>query len=411
MNKKTKILLLIICLMAIVGIVLFLIFGLGSSDEFDPDDYKEPIELTKINFLTKKIEVYDDVKLSDVIELKNDLELLYDYQINTDELGSTKLYIKYKENGEVYKNYTSIKIVDTTPPYIGVSGSYSHIVDTNFTFNSDVICADNYDKHVECNIVGEYDLTTIGESNVKVVAEDSSGNITEKNMVLKVIEKPKASSGGGNTTVNYKKLEDIIDKMPSDATLMIDVSKWQADIDWGKVKESGINYAMIRIGSQKAIDKESVLDTYFEKNIEEAQKNGIKVGVYYYSYANDVEDAEEQAKWVLEQLKGYKLDLPVAFDWECWKYFNSFNISIHDLNVIAKTFLSKIEEAGYDTVNYGSKNYLETFWDLKGYKTWLAHYTDYTNYSKDFLMWQFTNIGTVPGINGAVDVNYYYEDN
>ncbi len=189
---------------------------------------------------------------------------------------------------------------------------------------------------------------------------------------------------------------------------MIDVSKWQEDIDWKKVKEAGVNYAMLRLGTQKNVDEDSILDAYFEKNIKEAKENGVKVGVYYYTYANDINDAKEQAKWVIEQLKDYELDLPVAFDWECWRKFNDFNISIHDLNEIGRTFLKEVESAGYKVVNYGSKNYLEKLWDLEEYDTWVAHYTKETNYSKDYIMWQFTDTGLLSGVKGPVDFNYLY---
>ena len=204
--------------------------------------------------------------------------------------------------------------------------------------------------------------------------------------------------------------QDIIKihKKPN-TSIGIDVSKWQKDIDWKKVKEAGIDYAMIRLGTQKALDKESVIDEFFDKNIKEAKANNIKVGVYYFSYANDVNDAEEQAEWVIEQLKAYDLDLPISFDWECWKYYNEFNINLHELNEIGKAFLRKIEEAGYTGINYSSKNYLINVWELDEYGTWLAHYTDKTNYDKDFLMWQFTDKGKVPGITNNVDLNYYYE--
>ena len=109
------------------------------------------------------------------------------------------------------------------------------------------------------------------------------------------------------------------------------------------------------------------------------------------------------------KLKYYKLDLPISFDWECWKYFKEFNINIHDLNEIGKTFLDTLKDKGYNVINYSSKTYLENIWDIKDYGTWLAHYTDKTDYKGDYIMWQFTDKGEVPGIKGNVDLNYYYE--
>lgn len=405
MTKTKKIIIVVLSiLLVVVGVVLAVLLY-NNSKKDDLDDYI-PLEENKVTFVKDYLEVYEDINLKDVIKLNDGLELVDDYKIDTDELGIIKLYIKFLEDGKEKKEYTSIEVKDTTPPYVGSGGTYSHIINTTFTFSKDILCADNYDKHIECEVVGDYDLTKIGQNYVKVRAEDSSGNVTEKDLILKVIERPKTGSSSGTTS--YISLDDIKKNKAENAEIVIDVSKWQENINWKKVKEAGINYAMLRLGTQKAVDKESVVDAYFEQNIKNAQANGIKVGVYYYSYANDIEDAEEQAEWVIEKLKDYDLDLPVAFDWECFKYFNDFNISIHDLNEIGRTFLDKVKNAGYDTVNYGSKNYLEALWDIKEHKTWLAHYTSNTDYSKDYIMWQFTSSGRIPGINGNVDVNYYY---
>ena len=83
-------------------------------------------------------------------------------------------------------------------------------------------------------------------------------------------------------------------------------------------------------------------------------------------------------------------------------------MSLHDLNELAEAFLDTIKDSGYEVMNYSSKSYLENIWEIKGYNTWLAHYTVNTNYTGDYLMWQFTENGEIPGIKGGVDVNFYY---
>lgn len=396
MTKKKIINILLISILVVVLIILILLLIKRNKESYD--NY---ITVDKVEVIKDNLEVYSKVKISEVVSLHNGIKLIEDYEINTDKIGKIKLLIDYSEEGKNKKGYVEINIVDKTPPYVGVGNYYSHIINTNFTFDTDVICKDNYDKLTKCEIIGDYDLNKLGDNQVKVVAKDKSNNITEKDLVIRVIER-------NNTTSSpvYKKLEEI--KIPENASIMIDVSKWQGDIDWKKVKESGIDYAMMRLGTQKAIDKESVIDSYFEKNIKEARENGVKVGVYYYSYANDILEAKTQAEWVVKQLKNYDLDLPVAFDWECFKYLNQFEMSLHDFNEMGKTFLNTIEKNGYKAINYGSKNYLEKIWDIEGYDTWLAHYTLTTTYQKDYIMWQFTDKGLVPGINGAVDLNFYY---
>ena len=380
---KNKVIVILAILILIVGAIITYILM----------NQKEKIEeINEEELLSFEVEVYDKVTIKDLTNEDNDIV------IDTNKVG--KNIVSYKVNEET--KYIVVKVIDTTPPYIGLGDYYNHIKDTNFTFDKDVICADNYDRDIKCEIIGEYDLTELSETKLKVVAKDKSNNVTEKEFTLKVVEK---SSPG---KPEYIKLEDALKNKKANAEIMIDVSKWQEDIDWKKVKEAGVNYAMLRLGTQKNVDEDSVLDAYFEKNIKEAKENGVKVGVYYYTYANDINDAKGQAKWVIEQLKDYELDLPVAFDWECWRKFNDFNISIHDLNEIGRTFLKEVESAGYKVVNYGSKNYLEKLWDLEEYDTWVAHYTKETNYSKDYIMWQFTDSGLLSGVKGPVDFNYLY---
>lgn len=394
MKKKVILCFAIVFIIAIVTFVGFKIF-------YKPEFYslnKEEVYLTK-----KELEVYSYLDLSEILHLCDNCKLLKDYKIPARELGKKKLEVIYTDkDNDKCKGTLEIEIKDTTPPYVGIGNHYTHYLGTNFTFYKDILCADNFDRNIKCEIIGNYDETKVGETNLKIKAVDSNNNVTEKEFLLKVIEKPKSSN---SDKISF---EEIQSRLPGNASLLIDVSKWDKTINWKKVKESGIEYAMIRLGTQKALDKESFIDEYFERNIKGAQENGIKVGIYYYSYANDIEDAKEQAKWVIEKIKDYKIDLPICLDWESWEYFSEFNMSLNDLNETAKAFLDTIKENGYDVINYSSKNYLENVWELKGYNTWLAHYTVNTNYNGDFLIWQFTSNGEIPGIKDGVDVNFYY---
>lgn len=396
MNIKKLFLFLFIVLL--IGILSFVGFKIFYKPEFYSLD-KEEVYLTK-----KELEVYSYLDLSEILHLCDDCKLIKDYKIPARELGTQELEVIYTdEDNDKCKGTLEIEIKDTTPPYVGIGNHYTHYLGTNFTFYKDILCADNYDKNIKCEIIGDYDETVIGETDLKIKAVDSSKNITEKSFLLKVVEKPKTSSESNDVS-----FEEIESRLPSNASLLIDVSKWDKDIDWKKVKDSGVEYAMIRLGTQKALDKESVIDEYFEKNYKGAKAAGIKVGIYYFSYANDVEDAKVQAEWVLDKIKDLELDLPVCLDWESWKYFSEFDMSLHDLNETARMFLDTIKEKGYDVINYSSKSYLENVWELDDYNTWLAHYTMNTNYQGDFLIWQFTESGVIPGVKGTVDVNFYY---
>ena len=325
--------------------------------------------------------------------------------ITIERVGTFKeKFTYYDSNGKIKTSSFDITIVDKEAPYVMFGNSYTYVIGNKFDLENSLFYGDNFTKRPNLSIDGEYDLNTVGEYPLVLKVSDESGNVNNINFILKVIEK----SSGSSSSSSKITFEEINDRLPNNASLMVDVSKWQEDIDWQSVYDSGVRYAMLRMGTQKGIDQDSRIDTYFDKNIKEAQAVGIDVGVYYFSYANDVDDAYNQALWVIDFLKDYNLDLPVAFDWECWNYFDDFNLNFYELNKIADTFLKEIENNGYDTLIYGSKNYIENVWTYLDYDIWLAHYTKNTSYSGPMKMWQFTNFGRVPGIKGNVDVNFYY---
>ena len=168
---------------------------------------------------------------------------------------------------------------------------------------------------------------------------------------------------------------------------------------------------MIRVGSQKGTKGEYVIDSYFKQNIENALNNDLKVGVYFYSYANSKKEARKQAKWVLNQIKDYEITLPIAFDWECYNSFNQMELSLFGLNEVAESFLDEVENKKYDGMLYGSKNYLNDIWKYHEYDVWLAHYTDKTDYDSHYVMWQLCQDGKIDGINTLVDINVLYKNN
>lgn len=188
----------------------------------------------------------------------------------------------------------------------------------------------------------------------------------------------------------------------------IDVSKWQRNIDFQKIKNDGIDFVIIRIGYGKY---ESQKDLYFEKNYEEARKVGLPVGVYHYSYATSIEDAKLEAACVLCWLNKRKLDLPVYFDIEdkCQS-----KLSKKLLTDICKAFCNRIEASGYWAGIYANKywsNNLINGAELgKRYTYWVAQYNNKCTYDGPYDMWQYSSSGKVNGINGNVDMNYMYRD-
>ncbi len=187
----------------------------------------------------------------------------------------------------------------------------------------------------------------------------------------------------------------------------IDVSKHNGTIDWKKVKNDGVEFAIIRIGYGGSVP---VKDEKFEENYKNAGANGLKVGTYLYSYADSESDLIKEYEAVIGWLGGRALDLPVYYDVED-KKMSGLSKSV--LSNYVKTFCDKIEESGYWAGIYANKNWLETKLDmnyLKDYTVWLAQWTNSPTYKGSYAMWQYTSNGRVDGIGGRVDMNYQVKE-
>ena len=354
-----------------------------------------------------KVRLYDIVSIEDG-EITSDNIL-----IDTYTLGKNKVLVNYKTSNHREKFETILyEVVDTTKPLVLISSSYSTTKGNDINLVDKVLCADNYDKRPDCKVEGEYNVNKVGTYNLKYTATDSSKNTTTKSFKLIVKDKEKNNNtSSASTPKNTVNIKDAIKKYKNENTMIgVDVSTWQDTVDWEKAKKDGVEFAMIRIGYGHNRKNQIVMDNQYKKNIENAKKAGIPVGVYFFSYAKDVYEAREQAKYVVNTLDGITLELPIAFDWENWNNFNSYNISLTDINLIADAFINEVTKHGYQGTLYSSKYYLENIWDVGSKDTWLAHYTSSkSSYSKSYTMWQFSSRGKVDGINGVVDLNVLYK--
>lgn len=184
----------------------------------------------------------------------------------------------------------------------------------------------------------------------------------------------------------------------------IDVSSWQDIIDWKRVKQSGVDFAILR--SSFYVKK----DRTFEYNIEEAQKAGVMVGVYHYCYATTVLEAREEARYFLSVIAPYEIDFPVILDFEDP---SQEELGKDKLTAIAKAFLDEVRNAGYYTMIYANKHWMTKLLDmnrLSEYDVWLAEWRPAPTYSGNFGIWQYTSEGKVSGIRGDVDLNICYRD-
>lgn len=193
----------------------------------------------------------------------------------------------------------------------------------------------------------------------------------------------------------------------------IDVSEHQNDIDWALVAADGIDFAMIRAGRRGTTEGGLFADDYFVQNIEGALKNGIPVGVYFYSQAVSVEEAQEEADYLLKLLAGYDVTYPVVFDWEIvgGEDARTYSVSRQTLCKCAEAFCDKVEAAGYDAMIYftqylGYRKYILRA--LADYGFWYAEYKPTPGFPYDFDMWQYSCTGTVSGIQGEVDLNLLF---
>lgn len=356
------------------------------------------------------VNVYSNVKVKDFIE-DIDGKVVDNNKIKTTELGKVEVeFIYLNSDNRKRKGVFEVEVKDLEEPLIWLSNSYSVRVGDDVNLEDEILCADNYDSNPSCKITGDYDLNTAGNYSLVYEAEDSSGNTLSVDFTLNVYEPKSVTGGGSSNEVSYTDFNAILKEHKNDDTLVgIDVSKWQGAIDFSKVKEAGAEFVIIRVGSQNGVGGEYVLDPYFKRNIGKALDNDLKVGIYFYSYADSKKEARKQAEWVIKQIKDYDITLPIAFDFESFSSFNNMNLSLYQLNEVAESYFSTLEDKGYDTMLYGSKNYLNAIWKYNTNKVWLAHYTDQTDYDKDYMMWQLCQDGVIDGINGYVDIDILYK--
>lgn len=254
-------------------------------------------------------------------------------------------------------------------------------------------------------------------SDTEVVTSESGyGN----SKIFWTSTRKKGSNGNWGCASSYKFLGFIYnpavkdeDNKPSSVNVSgIDVSKWQGEIDWNKVKDAGIKFAMIRLGYGSSDGNSCGTDGYFEKNVYNAIKAGIDVGCYFYSYAMSVDAAKKEAAYVISVLQKYKgaFTYPIAFDIEDATQIPLGKTVLTDM-VIA--FGDVIEKAGFYCSLYSNLDWLRNKLDdsrLTRFDHWLAQWSSTPTYTGAFGMWQNGSTGKVNGINGNVDTDFAYKD-
>lgn len=212
----------------------------------------------------------------------------------------------------------------------------------------------------------------------------------------------------------FKKYND--EKNGITSKMGIDVSEFQGgDIDWKQVKDSGIEFVIVRIGYRAYGESgELVKDAMFEQNIEGALEAGLEVGVYFFSQAITPGEAVEEAEFVLDLIRPYKITGPVVYDTEEIKgdTARTDGNTRQEFTNYCKVFCDTVEHAGYDSMIYANMKWMAFTLDMEeltDYDFWYADYHELPQNPYDYAIWQYSETGAVPGINANVDLNIWFE--
>ena len=198
----------------------------------------------------------------------------------------------------------------------------------------------------------------------------------------------------------------------------IDVAKYQGTIDWKKVKDAGFEFVIIRCGNRGYVTGSVVEDDNFKQNIKGALDAGLQVGVYFFSQALNMEEALDEANFIINLIDGYDITFPVFYDWEVvidpdGDTARTAYIHPDDLTNNFLVFAERLELEGYTPAIYANKKTAVWKYDLSrvaDYDIWYAEYNDTPSLPYHFEMWQYTSHGSVPGIKGEVDLNICFKD-
>lgn len=279
------------------------------------------------------------------------------------------------------------------------------------------------DKAVET--MGTADTVTDSEESVERKVNDNYYKLSGKKILLEdgtygeiwipVLENVPAFSKNIDQLKSRNGRKFYVEDSKITSLLGVDVSVHQDNIDWAKVKESGIDFAMVRLGYRGYGTGEAQLDENYAENIQGARDAGLYAGVYFFSQAITAEEAVEEANLVIESLDGLDVNYPVVYDWEIIydDTARTDNISVDVLTDCCVAFCETIKNAGYTPMIYQNKRTSIFKLDLNrlnDYDFWLAEYNTEPTYYYDFDMWQYTSTGRVPGIEGDVDLNISFKD-
>lgn len=308
--------------------------------------------------------------------------------------------------------------VDTTAPvFISYPRTIKLLKGKEFVPGDYVGYIDDVDRDVELKVTGDVDVNATGDYPIKMTITDDAGNSKTIDVTVNVYKKKPtptkkpatSSSKSSSTTTKAKKLTfaDLKNKYATgNAFIGIDVSKYQGNIDFDKVKNAGCHFVILRAAIYN--NGKFGIDTKFEENYKKAKEAGLLIGVYYYSVDNTEELMKKHCAELAAALEDKQIDFPVAYDFEKWKGFQNLKMNSSDLNNMFYLFCSEMESRGYEAMIYANPYFLRNWFKPGGHKIWLADWKTAPSYAGTIHFWQFSASGRIAGINSNVDVNIYY---
>ena len=348
-------------------------------------------------------EVLKNVSINEgELQIESNLDIRYagDYYVNV---------IAADKYGNTSSDSYTVLVKDHEKPFLLETGDGALVRRwSHFDVNDVISYGDNVDPDPKLTVEGYVNTNYLGKYPIHATLTDASGNSTSWSFTVEVV----STMPSYEEDDEYYDFDDFIDDYKIEGRKVgIDVSEWQDDIDFNKVKKAGCEFVMMRIGF--AHDGVLTLDKEFKANIRKAKEVGLPVGIYYYSHDKSEEEVLSVLDQIFKELDGESLELPIVFDWENFLDYQNYHISFHDLNKLYDVFEKEVKAHGYEPMLYGSRFYLTNVWrNTEKRPIWLAHYTYWSNYEGPYRIWQRCSWGKIDGIDPAVDFDVMFiEDN
>ena len=311
--------------------------------------------------------------------------------------GSATITVSCTDSGAVFKQTITVKVAAKEGKLMDTSNRQLYVLTSDNKYR-EATYADYYDTNIKTFYIkteGKIKYTGWQTIDGRLYFFDAAGNKVTGEQVIQGAKYNFASDGSLVT---------------GSGSFGIDVSKWNGTIDWTAVKNSGVNYVIIRCGYRGSSTGALVEDPKFKANIQGANAAGLKVGVYFFSQAINKAEAVEEASMTIELIKKYKISYPVFLDVE-GSNGRGDRIDKATRTDVIKAYCETVQNAGYTAGVYANKSWLNDKIDagqLGKYKIWLAQYAATPTYTGRYDMWQYKSTGKISGISGNVDLNISY---